>query len=304
MSDELYKKYRPKTFKAMIGQKKATQTLQNFVTGKKVPHTVLFTGPSGVGKTTLARIMADKLGCSKIDLKELNAASARGIDDMRSVVMNMTLAPVAGKVRVWIIDECQKLTTDAQSSILKMLEDTPKHVYFFLCTTDPHKLLKTIRTRSTEIVLDRMTDADIRQLIADVSKKERKGVHEDTIDKIVELADGSARKALVLLGQVIDVEDPKKQLEGLQIPDFEVQVIELCRIIGNPKSNFKDAAKFLSKFQGDAEEIRRAVLGYMNKILLNKGDARSWKCIDCLRQHTFDSGRPGLHASIYEIYMK
>ena len=202
MTQELYKRHRPKTYKAMVGQESTVKVMLGWGKQKATPHCILFTGPSGCGKTTLARILAAKLKCSPHDLNEVNSADFRGIDSVRRIRSEMNLAPVAGACRIWIIDECHKMSNDAQNAILKLLEDTPKHVYFFLATTDPHKLLKTIKTRATEMVVRLLTDDQINSLILSVGKKEEVDVSDEVMDSLVQASAGSARKALVLLEKV------------------------------------------------------------------------------------------------------
>src|SRR5437773_2031788 len=128
---ELYKKHRPRKFADVVGQPRAVAALESMVAAGEVPHSVLFAGPSGTGKTTLARILARELGCGK-NFKEINAAESRGIDSIREVQSVMGLAPMGGKCRVWLWDEAHRLTPDSQSALLKTLEDTPSHVYFML----------------------------------------------------------------------------------------------------------------------------------------------------------------------------
>jgi len=142
---ELYRKYRPTKFSQVLGQREAIATLANMGKRRAVPHCLLFTGPSGVGKTTLIRILREKLGCKEHDYVEINAAEARGIDTIRDIQRRLTLSPLSGRCRVWAIDECHRLTTDAQSALLKILEDTPPTAYFMLATTEPNKLLTTER---------------------------------------------------------------------------------------------------------------------------------------------------------------
>ena len=147
MTTSLAVKYRPKRLADFLGNTETVQALRALMEREEMPHTILFTGPSGTGKTTLARIVARRLQCSEHDLQELNTADFRGIDTIRDVVRNMALCPMSGSCRVWILDEVHQLSKDAQHALLKALEDTPKHVYFLLATTDPAKLLPTIRTR-------------------------------------------------------------------------------------------------------------------------------------------------------------
>src|SRR5688572_25883760 len=140
---ELYKKFRPKTLKGVVGQEGAVSSLQSMIDKGRLPHTILFSGPSGCGKTTIARILKGILECSDLDFFEINCADFKGIDMVRDIRRYVGIPPLHGKSRVWLIDEAHQLTKDAQNAFLKLLEDTPKHAYFMLATTDPQKLLPT-----------------------------------------------------------------------------------------------------------------------------------------------------------------
>ena len=216
MSEELYKKHRPTNFKQIIGQQEAIRTLTEMGKNGSIPHTILLSGPSGCGKTTIARILKTKLKCSDNDFYEINAADSRGIDTVRDIRQRMFLAPIGGECRIWLVDESHQLTSQAQQSFLKILEDTPKHVYFFLASTEPNKLLKTIITRSTEIKLRELTEKELVELVNRTVKDEDKKISEDIVKKMADLADGSARKALVLLHQIISVDNKEQQSEILQ----------------------------------------------------------------------------------------
>src|SRR5687768_10085551 len=126
MSEALYKKHRPKTLKGIVGQDGAVASLQKMIDRNLIPHAILFTGDSGVGKTTIARILKDHLECGDPDFIEVNAADSKGIDMVRDIRSRAGLSPMAGPCRVWLIDEAHKLTTDAQNCILKILEDGPR----------------------------------------------------------------------------------------------------------------------------------------------------------------------------------
>ena len=132
---ELYKKHRPSYLEDVFGQPEAVKVLGSMIEKDDLPHSILFTGPSGVGKTTLARILKEELECHANDFKEINCADFRGIDTIRDIRNNMNRQSLMGGPLIWLIDEAHKLTNDAQTAFLKMLEDTPKHVYFFLATT-------------------------------------------------------------------------------------------------------------------------------------------------------------------------
>lgn len=199
MDEVLYIRERPTDFKGVIGQDAAIATLRGFGKRKQVPKFIGLFGPSGTGKTTIARILATKLGCSKHDLTEINAANDNGVDMVRTIEKRCRLAPMGGKVRVWIIDECHQLSKPAQNAFLKLLEDTPKHVYFFFATTDPQKLLPTVKSRATEIKLAGVTERTIIDYLLKLIKKHKWEVSKDVAEAIAESSSGGVRKALVYL---------------------------------------------------------------------------------------------------------
>ena len=149
--------YRPADFDEILGNEETIKSIKSILArDEDRPHAWMFVGPSGCGKTTLARIVSAALGCppkinkaANLDFQEINTSDMRGIDTAREILKTMNFAPVntASKCRVYILDECHQATKDFQNSLLKALEDTPDHVYFLLCTTDPSKLLKTIKNR-------------------------------------------------------------------------------------------------------------------------------------------------------------
>ena len=305
MSEELYKKYRPKKFSDIVGQPDAVKMLIDMGRRKAVPHCLLFTGPSGVGKTTMIRILREKLKCGDIDYKEINAAKDRGIDVTRDIDQRMGLAPIGGKCRVWAVDEAARLTGDAQSSFLKMLEDTPKHVYFMLATTDPQKLLPTIRTRSTVIALRALSPVDLAGLVRTVCESEGVEITEDVADKLADVADGSARKVLVLLHAIIGLDGEEAQLEAIDRGDTSRQAIELARALVNPKARWNEVAAILKGIEGldnDAESIRWLVLSYMATVAIKNSRMAARACfvIECFADNFYDSKRAGLVLSCYE----
>lgn len=297
---ELYKKYRPTQLKKLVGQKDTVQAIQNMIDNNKVPHTILFTGSSGCGKTTLARIMKTELNCHDHDFKEINCADFRGIDMVRDIRSNMYLAPMGGNCRIWLIDEFHQATNEAQQAMLKILEDTPKHVYFFLATTEPNKLLKTIRTRCTEMPVFDLTDSDIEKLLNRVCKQEEKEIPDDVKNHIVKNAHGSARMALVLLDKVIDL-NPDDMIEAIKGEEQqENETIELCRALIAGK-DWKDVSKIISGLKDEPEKIRYSVLGYAKAVLLKSGSSKAYAVIDCFRDNFYDSKMAGVVAACYEV---
>lgn len=299
---ELYKKYRPKLFKHVVGQPDAVRVLEDMLRRREVAHTILFTGPSGCGKTTLARIMKEKLECGAMDFNEVNCADSRGIDMVRDIQRRMGLAPVGGKCRIWLLDEVQALTKDAQSALLKILEDTPSHVYFMLCTTDPHKLLATIKTRSTEVRVKPLPHVDISMLITYVLGKENIAITMDVVERINDVAEGSARKALVLLHSVIGLKTEEEQLEAVLSSDAKKQAVDIARALLDNRTKFVDMIPLIKAVEEEPETIRRIVLGYATTLALaNRNRARAILIINSFRDHWYDCGKSGLVAAIDEV---
>jgi DNA polymerase III gamma/tau subunit len=301
---ELYKIYRPKKLKDVIGQESAVSSLSKMIEKDTIPHAILLTGPSGCGKTTLARILSKKVDCGKMDLIENNCADFKGIDTIREIRSAMVSSPISGKSRVWIIDECHKLTNDAQNAFLKLLEDTPSHVYFILCTTEPNRLIKTIRNRCTEISVKSLSDKEIEKLISGVCKKEKIKLSEEVIDKIINVSEGSARKTLVVLHQIRDIKSKEEQLNAISSSISENQGITIARLLFNTKTKWKEIANVLKTIENDdAESIRWLILGYAKSVLLNGGNlsARAYQVIRVFQDNWYDCKSAGLISGCYEI---
>ena len=304
MTEELYKKYRPKTFKDVIGQDDAIKSLIDMGKRNAIPHAILFVGPSGCGKTTLARILKTKLKCSDFDFQEINSAECRGIDEIRKIQQRIGASPLSGKdrCRIWLIDEVHGLTGDAQNAFLKILEDTPKHVYFMLATTDPQKLKKTIITRCTQIKLKLLSIENLIYVLDTVVVRENKPVDIDVLGKIAEVADGSARKALVILHAISGLESVEDQLAAIEASDIKRQAFEICRALMKPKTTWQEMQEIINDIEEEPESIRWMVLGYCKKVMLGKGNhKRAAIIIEEFREHWYDCKMAGLIISCYNV---
>ncbi len=300
---ELYKQYRPQKFSEIVGQDDAIRVLNDFGRRKAMPHTILLSGPSGCGKTTIARILRKKLHCSDVDFRELNCADFRGIDMVRDIRSRVSLAPIGGKCRIWLIDECARLTTDAQNAFLKILEDTPSHVYFFLATTEPQKLLKTIRTRATDIRVSLLRRTEMEKLLRTILEKEGTTISDEPIDRIIEVAEGSPRKGLVLLGSVIGLENEDEQLAAIRAGDVKGQAIMIARALIKPGVGWPEVANILREIDEEPESLRWMILSYCTTVLLSGGKLadRAYQIVDVFRDNFYDSKRAGLVAACWEV---
>jgi DNA polymerase-3 subunit gamma/tau len=301
---EFYKRYRPLTFDAVIGNKATVASLNGFLDKGTLPHSILLHGPSGCGKTTIGRILASELDCNEMDFTEMDSGSFRGIDSIRDIRDQMSLAPLNGTCRVWLIDECHKMTNDAQNAFLKSLEDTPAHVYFILCTTDPQKMIKAIQTRCTQFAVELLTPAQVgAELLTPVCTAEGLTIPKDILKLIARGCEGSARTALVALEQVASITDEAEMRTAVQaILVTEESSANLANLV--LKNNWKEAAVFLKAFQGDAESQRRGVLGYFQAVLLNSGDESVFNKMICFEKDYFNTGKAGLTMSVFEACHK
>ena len=307
VSVELYKKYRPQRFADLVGQKEVVATLTEMVKNQRVPHALLLSGGSGTGKTTVARILAKQIGCARVDYEEINAAEARGIDTVRDIAQQMNLKPMQGSCRVWCLDEAHHLTRraggDAQTALLKILEDTPEHVYFILCTTNAQELLPTIHTRCTQIKFEPLLPRDLTSLIQRVAQAERLTLTAEVVERLVETADGSARKALVLLHQIVGLESAEDQLAVIQKPAARQQAFDIVRALLWQKTSWDEVMKVLVGVDEDPESLRHLVLANATNEMLKKGGrhARAFLVITAFESSFFASGKAGLVRACWEV---
>ena len=206
-------KYRPKNFDTVIGQNHVTSTLKNSITENKIPSAILFCGPRGVGKTSCARIYAKEINKSSIEnidshdlsfnIFELDAASNRGIEEMKNLIDKVRIPPQIGKYKVYIIDEVHMLTPQAMNAFLKTLEEPPKHIVFVLATTEKNKILPTILSRCQIYDFNRINESEICKAIVDICRKEEFKYDDEAISIIARKSDGSLRDSLTILDRIV-----------------------------------------------------------------------------------------------------
>jgi DNA polymerase-3 subunit gamma/tau len=233
----LYRKYRSQTFGDLVGQEAASRALQGAIISSRVAHAYLFSGSRGTGKTSAARLLAKSLNCtgrprdsaepcnkcqscvdmtagSALDLIEIDAASNRGIDEIRDLREKVNLAPALGPYKVYIIDEAHMLTEPAFNALLKTLEEPPAHVVFVLCTTDAQKIPLTVIGRCQQFVFRRHSEEQIASRLSYIAKTEKVQVDSDAMQLIARTAQGSMRDAVGLLDQLVPLAEGPISLEG------------------------------------------------------------------------------------------
>jgi len=221
----LYRKYRPESFADVKDQEHIVSVLEGAIKKGEIPHAILFSGTRGTGKTTLARLFAQAIGTAPMDLYEIDAASNRGIDDIRELKEAVHTMPYESEQKVYIIDEVHMLTKEAFNALLKTLEEPPAHVVFILATTEEDKLLDTILSRCQVFRMHSPSRAVLAEVVTQVAKKEGFTLASEAADLIAIAADGSFRDALGVTQKVI-----------LASGDAIGSADEVAVIIGAPKT--------------------------------------------------------------------
>ncbi len=299
MSIVLYRKYRPQTFKEIVGQNHVVKTVTSAISSGNVSHAYLFAGPRGTGKTTIARLLAKAVNCEDsknyepcdkcpsclefangqaLDLVEVDAASRTGVENIRELLDVVRSGTLRSKYKVFIIDEVHMLSKSAFNALLKTLEEPPSHTIFVLATTEVHKVLPTILSRSQRFDFKRLTLSEITGRLKMITKKEKIKAEKGGLELIAVNADGSMRDAESMLGQVIafsgqDNEITIKEIrEVLGIVDINL-VMKFTGILAEKKVS--QALNFVNKLvdQGhDLTQFDNSLVSYLRRLLFIKVD--------------------------------
>ncbi len=215
----LYRKYRPQNFEEVLGQEHVVGVLENAVKLNRVAHAYLFSGPRGTGKTSVARILARAVNCDSIDLLEIDAASSRGIDEIRALRDAVHLVPFKSPYKVYVVDEVHMLTREAFNALLKTLEEPPKHAIFILATTELSKVPETIISRCQHFVFRKIPENLIRESVLDIAKKEGYKIDDEAAGLIALFSDGSFRDSQGMLDQIFSLVEGKN-INGAKVREF------------------------------------------------------------------------------------
>ena len=274
----LYRTYRPTTFDEVAGQQHIVKTLKNALATDKIAHAYLFCGPRGTGKTTMAKLFAKALNCEEgvghqcneckncksinegthPDILEIDAASNRGINEIKDIIEKVKYATILGRKKVYIIDEVHMMTPEAFNALLKTLEEPPEHVVFILATTEPHKVLPTILSRCQRYDFNKLSDQEITDRLKIVLQKENVTYNDEAISAIVSLADGGMRDALSILDQVLAYSGNKLDINDiLNIFALESKKEKIALIDSIANKNVSDVLNRLNNYISKGSDIKR-----------------------------------------------
>jgi len=295
----LYRKYRPQTFAEVIGQEHVVQTLTNAISSGMISHAYLFAGPRGSGKTTVARLLAKAVNCQNrkkgeaepcnqcsscleimegrsLDLLEIDAASHRGIDEIRELRDGIKFVPTKSKYKVFILDEAHQLSKDAANALLKTLEEPPSHAIFILATTEIHKMIPTVISRCQRFDFRRLTLPEIIKRLEIIAGKEKVKIERAALELIALNSGGAIRDGEGLLDQALTFAGSGGEIKAEDIKDLlglvEVELVaKFCDFLCQKKAS--EAINLLNEITdrgADLQEFAKILINYLRQALILK----------------------------------
>jgi DNA polymerase III gamma/tau subunit len=298
---ELYRLYRPNTLDEVVGNDNVKNQLKGMLK-KDFVHALLLTGPSGCGKTSLARILRNELKCHDSEFMEIDAVDASGVDSIRELRDGLQYPPMFGSVKVYLLDECHRMSTTAQDCLLKCLENAPSYAYFILATTEKNKLIPTLRNRCVALEVS-LLDNDLiaKKILWPIARKAGLNVEKEVLLAIGGNSGGSPRKAISVLERIAALPKEQQLSEANKGNDDETpqDIRELCQTLLKGGS-WGAVSKMVKNIKEEPEAVRRMILGYMSAVLLNGVNPRAHQIMLCFEKNYYDTGKAGMTISFYE----
>lgn len=296
---ELHRKYRPEYFDDVIGQDPVIKSLAASIKRRDV-HAFLFGGPSGTGKTTLARIIAAEVGCEPNGIMEIDAATNSGVDAIKALQEPLQYRPFGkSDSRAVILDECHQLSTAAWNSLLKSIEEPNNFVYWMLCTTNLAKVPKTIKTRCASYTLKEVADIKLAKFCDKICKLEKINLASGVHDLLIKSAGGSPRQLLVNLSEVRDCTDRREAADLLKAVLDGDATLDLCRLLVQGGTWVKAMAIFEKLKDENPEGVRIIVCNYIASVIKGaKSDGAAGKALTILDAFSTEYNQSEKHAPL------
>ena len=311
----LARKWRPQTFEEVVGQKPVVRTLQNGIDRNRIPHALIFSGVRGVGKTTLARLVAKALNCQEgptkipcnkcehcveitggnaMDIHEIDGASNRGIQEIRELKENIRFFPTKSRYKIIIIDEVHMLTTEAFNALLKTLEEPPEHVFFMFATTELHKIPITILSRCQRYELQKVSSGELFEFFSKIARKEKVKISDWALNVIVREAGGSVRDGLSLLDQIFSFSGEEitdeDVIQVLGLVDSQVVSSMAGAVLSGDLASGLKMLDDITSYGVDLKRLSNDLLYYFRALLICRISAEPEKLLDVPDQE-FDEMR-------------
>ena len=296
----LFNKYEPKNLNELLANENNKTILKGFLNQKEIPQSYVFVGDRGCGKSLTAKLISKQLNCQD-NIQVLDCITDRGIENIRKIIDNCQYRTLDNNPKSYIIEEAHQLQTLSQEGFLTTLQNPPKNTYFFFTTTEESKIIKTITSRSKKLTFEKVSIRELYPYLIDISIKENNEINKTVARKICETSNGHIRDALSILEIVLQFKDENKQLEvaGKELEENKT-VIDLCRLMirSNSWQEITDILKQLQK--ENPESIRKVIINYFSKVLLDKADIKSAMIIEALQIPIYDF--PVLVMQLFSIF--